>query len=826
MPHPISIQRLLFVSGFFLLFCKPLAAQDFLLSGKISAKKEVLAFATVMVKGSAHVTTSNGEGNYSLKLPAGDYDIVVQYIGYKKKTIHISLQSNTTLPVELEEESIALSEVIVKAGEDPAYPIMRAAIKKRKFYQEQVEAYSCKAYIKGLQKIKSVPKNIVGLLKLFGGEPSDTSDIKGVIYLSESESRYYYRRPEEKEIMFSSKVSGDNRSFSFNKISDMKLNFYNNLVEMGNLSSRPFISPLNENAFLFYRYYLQGSLLEEGKKIHKIKIVPKNSTDACFSGMIYIVDSTWRISSVDLQLTKDVRIQFVDTLQIRQLHAPVKGDSIWMPVALNFSFNFKAFGFTGGGYFNANLSDYDLAPVYEKRFFKDEVLVVQEGANQKDSAYWNLHRAIPLTDEERLDYIKKDSLIKIRDTDLYKDSTDHVTNKLRFRDFLLGYRFTKTKNNFTLNLPGLITNGIQYNTVEGLNVSYKFSADKLFEDKRQYNINGRVRYGFANQLWGGELGGGYLMDPKKRTVIGFKAKSIAEQYNRQEPLIPLVNSLYTLFMNENYMKLFRETGLDAFYSTEVTNGYFFTGTLRYMQRDALVNHSDLLFVDDLKKSFSSNNPLYSLNDAPAFTNNRAFTAEVNLLLRFRQKYYTLPDEKIITGSRFPRINIGYRKALPYLMATADYDLVFTTITDAVKLGVFGRLSYRFAGGYYLRNKAMGFMDYKHFAGNQTYIQTSDYLSAYRLLPYYTYSTNQWYIEAHGEHHFKGLILGRIPLIKKLKAQEVVGAHFLATDQLHQYYELNFGIERLWNVVRIDYVLGYGTAAKFKQGFTLSLDLSF
>ena len=118
------------------------------------------------------------------------------------------------------------------------------------------------------------------------------------------------------------------------------------------------------------------------------------------------------------------------------------------------------------------------------------------------------------------------------------------------------------------------------------------------------------------------------------------------------------------------------------------------------------------------------------------------------------------------------------------------------------------------------------MDYFHFAGNQTLIQTGDLLAAFRLLPYYTYSTQNWYTALHVEHHFKGLVLNRIPLLKKLNWREFVGVHMLKSNQLKNYYELNFGLERIWKVIRIDYVLGYGLGEKFRQGLTVSLSFTF
>jgi hypothetical protein len=811
---------------FFLFLNKLMISQNFILSGAIKDKDGALPFASILVKNSIYSTVSNINGQYTLKLPSGKYEVIYQYIGYAKKTETILLNDNKTLDVVLVPDGVSLKEVEIKAGEDPAYPIMRQALKKRRVYLNQLNAYTCRAYIKGLQKINAIPKNINSLIKLTGGDLSDTADIKGVVYLSESVSKYHYQKPaEEKEIMYSSKVSGDNKSFSFNKLSDMKINFYNNLIELGNLSDHPYTSPLNENAFLFYRYYLLGAIKGEGKTIHKIKVVPKHKTDPCFSGIIYIQDSTWRITGVNLTLTKETKIKFVDTLTIKQLHASVLGDSIWMPISLSFGFDFKAFGFKGNGYFNANISEYDLNPVYPKNFFKNEVLKVEDDANKKDSSYWENIRAVPLTQEEINDYREKDSIAKIRDTDKYKDSVDRKRNKLKPRDLLLGYDYNNTRKNFNITLPGLITDGIQYNTVEGLNLSYKFSINKSFEDLRHYSITGRSRYGFSNKLWGGEAGFNYFYDPKTFSNFGFKVKSIAEQYNQAEPISPLVNSFYTLFLNENFMKIFKESGVEGNYFTELANGVFFSSIVRYMQRDPLKNSSNFVWIDDKTKLFTSNDPTHPLTDDSLFSSNRAFTAEVTFTFRFKQKYYTLPDQKIIGRSKYPRLSVTYKRAIPILNTSADYDLLSGTLSEQVKLGLLGRLSYRLRGGAFLDTRKIYFTDFKYFLGNQTIFNTNDYLGSFRLLPYYSFSADRWYAEAHAEQHFQGFIINQVPLLKKLNIQEVIGGHFLASNKLKYYYEVNFGIEKIFRVIRFDYVLGYAPNSKFKQGFTLGLNLS-
>lgn len=108
-----------------------LVSQTFLLNGRIRSKEEALPFATVLVKGTSQAINSNAEGDYSLRLPPGNYEIIFQYIGYQRKTIHVSLYSDLVKNVTLEEETVSLSEIVIKAGEDPAYPILRAAIKKK-----------------------------------------------------------------------------------------------------------------------------------------------------------------------------------------------------------------------------------------------------------------------------------------------------------------------------------------------------------------------------------------------------------------------------------------------------------------------------------------------------------------------------------------------------------------------------------------------------------------------------------------------------------------------------------------------------------------------
>jgi hypothetical protein len=127
MKNPILFVFLVFISN-----CA--FAQSYLVTGKISDEKNhALSFSSVLVKGTTQGTNANADGFYSLKLQPGTYELIFQYVGYKKKIETIVVTNNTTKNVALSPESYELKEVVIKDGEDPAYAVIRQAIKKRKY---------------------------------------------------------------------------------------------------------------------------------------------------------------------------------------------------------------------------------------------------------------------------------------------------------------------------------------------------------------------------------------------------------------------------------------------------------------------------------------------------------------------------------------------------------------------------------------------------------------------------------------------------------------------------------------------------------------------
>lgn len=93
---------------------------DFVLSGKVTdaSDGEPLPFATVKIAGRGEGTQADGNGEWSLKLPAGSYTMTVSYIGYTPKSEKVTLNGPRSVSTALVPDGKALGEVTVTASEN------------------------------------------------------------------------------------------------------------------------------------------------------------------------------------------------------------------------------------------------------------------------------------------------------------------------------------------------------------------------------------------------------------------------------------------------------------------------------------------------------------------------------------------------------------------------------------------------------------------------------------------------------------------------------------------------------------------------------------
>ena len=791
------------------------------IKGTVSDTKDnPLPFVNIFIDNTYKGTTSNEEGVYELNITEPNtYTVVFQFLGYKtvKKTVTIE-----TFPFNLNavlaDEEISLNEVVVTAGENPANNIMRQAIAKRKENLEKIQSYKADFYSRGLLRIKDAPEKILGqdIGDLGGGLDSTRS---GVIYLSETISKLEFLRPDKlKEKIIASKISGDDNGFSFNNANDVDFDLYGNTVELGN----QIISPIANNAFGYYRYTLEGIFYDDrGHLINKIKATPRRKNDPVFEGFIYIIEDQWTIYAAELDLTgTQARIPAVDKITLTQNYAYSEQDKLWTKMSQNIDFKYGMFGIKGDGRYISVYSNYSINSGLTRKDFSKEIVSFADEANKKDSIFWTSLRPVPLTEEEITDYIKKDSIQIVKDSKVYKDSVDHVNNKFKIGNILGGYTYSNTYENWSAGITSPIE-AISFNTVQGWNGNVGGFYTKSFDDfKRYFSLNGNVNYGFSDDRLRGILSATYKFNNTNRPFLSVSGGIQATQFNASNPISKLENTVASLFFEDNYMKLYDRSFVEASFSQELFNGFRFYSTLSYERRKALFNTTEQVFYPESDDVYTSNNPLSeaAYGIAPFTTHN---IVKLNLAARinFGQEYLSYPDSKFnITKEKYPTVLVGYEKGLGATIDDYNFDQVKARVYQSFNVADKGRFSYNIRAGKFFNADDISFVDFQHFNGNQTHFsRNGNYTDVFNNLGYYNLSTNDSYLEMHAEHDFNGFIMSRIPLLKKLNFNLVVGAHALATPDNKPYQEYSIGLDNIgwgkWRFLRVDYVRSY------QSGFT-------
>ncbi|KIA92951.1 hypothetical protein OC25_14690 [Pedobacter kyungheensis] len=805
-----------------LLFCgltNIVFAQQFSVTGTVKdTNGQPVPFASVYLKNTTTGTSANVDGKYSIKLKNGQQTLSFRAVGYKQQDHIINLSDDISLNVTLTAESYTLENVNIRANaEDPAYAIIRKAIKERKTHLNEVKSFSCDVYIKGVQRLKGAPK------KFFGQDIQKVLELdtnrKGIIYLSESQSKFNFSRPNSiHEEMISSKVAGRNNAFSFNKASDLIINFYDNYLLENKLSARGFISPIADNALFYYKYKLLGESTENGELIHKIQVIPRRENDPVFRGIIYIIDNSWRIYNTDLFLTKNAGINFIDTLNINQQFTKVK--EVYMPTSINFQFAGNVLGFKIAGYYVGVYSNYNIDPKFSKNFFSGEILKVTEMVNKKDSAYWVNNRPIPLTEDEKINYIKKDSIAKLKESKKYLDSLEKENNKFGIGKLLLRGHSINDRYDKEYWYFDPVLRAIFYNTVEGFAIKYGVTYRKTFENRRSYSIRPELRYGFANKKLTGSLTGSYYYNPLKSASVGASFGNGIFDLNNLGSMTALGNSINSLFYEKNFPKFYEKSFANINTTRELATGLQGSVSVDYSRNKSLTNSSNFKFIDAKDREFTSNNPFNPAEEVPLFPTYNSFSATASLTYTIGQKYITRPDGKFYTESKYPKITVLYKKGFNNVLSSdIDYDFIKAEVfQERIGLGLLGYTSFLAGVGKFVNNKKMYYPDFKHFSGNISTIFPPN-IRKFQYLDFYQFSTNQQYFEAHLEHNFAGFFMNKIPLLRKAKLEEFIGGGYLSSPEKRNYKEFYFGIQRL--VLRASYGFAYDGGRKLTQGFRIS-----
>jgi len=830
-------------------------------------KEQPIPFSTIYIKELKRGTTSNINGEFEIKLPEGNYTLIIRNLGFKPATKKMPVNKKfVLLNVTLEEQIYQIKEVRISSkGEDPAYAIMRKAIGLAPYHLSQVKHYTAEVYLKGSIKIRKIPKIFKKAM-----EKEETNIRVGVTYVEESLNEIQFNAPDKYDQRVISFSTSFPENVDVNPMGFIKSSLYQPTIDMA-------ISPLAPNAFSHYKFRYEGVTFESDYSINKIKVIPRRKSQQLFSGYIYIVDDLWNIYSADL-----VQETFVGPYRIKQIYSPVE-EFVWLPVSHNievdasvigikinikFAGSVKYSGITINEQLKHSVAFREIEEKYtdtvayqtpkeqepskstrkienilnkeemttrdmiklarlskqesEKLKKKEEKTLeieekttyeIEKDADKKDSIYWTRIRPVPLTKDEIFGYKIRDSveLAVSGKPDESDTTTDGKKRKAKLLESLLGGKTFYSKDSaLTFHYNGLLgLNNVGFNTVDGWSFHQGFSMTKKFKSGRFYRISPTVGYAFNSKVIIWKIENQLSYAPLNRGKVFLEFGEGTNDFNSEYGMNPGLNTISSLYFRKNYIKLFEQTFLNLKNELDLANGVQLITHFNYSDRNHIENSTDFSFFYRETREYSDNlpdNPY--LSDYPLYDQKSvSFTLNINYTPQY---FYRVKNGvKTMVNSVYPTFRIIYTKGVKDIFqSSADFDYLEFGMDQTVDLGIFSELGWNVKTGRYLNQKHIHFPDFKHFNTQEIPVRFNGFQNAFMLLEYYRYSTPEYFIEAHLQYSTPFLVLKRLPFFSQRLWRENLYAGYLHLPDFNHYMELGYGLSDIFLVADAGIFFGF------------------
>ncbi|MCX7696708.1 MAG: DUF5686 and carboxypeptidase regulatory-like domain-containing protein [Bacteroidales bacterium] len=776
-----------------------------------------IPFANVMLKGTNVGAITDFDGDFRIETSVNADTLVVSYLGYKKKLVPIKMQFQE-ITIYLVPTDYMLKEVVILPGENPAIPILKKVLanKKRNSF-ERIRFYEVEVYNKLEVDINNInnEKKSPRLLKPFEWvlDYADTSLENGTVYLplfiSESVSKLYYRYfPRSKrEFIEAVKISGiENQSVSqFLGNMYQEINIYDNFIT---ILDKNFVSPIADVAQLYYKYYLVDSMYVDSIWCYKIMFKPRREQELTFSGTFWVATPSYAIKKVEMKISSEANINFINALFIQQHFTAIQDSSVWVPTREQVIVDFNLFQNNQkiiSGFFarkNTYYRNYVIGQPREDEFYLNPNKVIfLPDFMEKSSEYWDKIRPDTLSAREKQIYSMVDSLKK------------HPVFKFYYN---LVQTFSSGFYPLLYVEIGPYASLVSFNAIEGTRMRVGGRTSPNFSKKLR--LWAYSAYGTKDKDF--KYAGGFLYVFKKnpRRTLSFNYKHDYEQLGISPSGFREDFILATLFTRQSLSKL---TMVNQW---RLQNEYeWFPGfmtTFRFVNREI----------------FSLDNQPFSFLEG---TQENLTNSEITFVLRlaYKEKFLYNDFNRMSMGSTFPIIQFQYSRGVKDLFhGDFSYHKLQFSWNDWFNVGNLGWSKYIIEAG-----KIFGRLPYPFLfihPGNETYFLDE---TAFNMMNYFEFISDSW-ISFYYIHRFDGLFLNYFPLLKKLKWRELIWVKGLAGTMSQKnlsfssfptytytlskpYFEAGIGIENIFKFFRIDGVwrfsyLDHPRVSRFQPFFTV------
>jgi len=758
--------------------------------------KEPMSFIHIIFKGTKIGTTTDIDGKYSLESYYGTDSIMTSALGYFTTILPVKKDKTTQLDIYLKSNSLNLPDVVVFAENiDPAEYLFKAIIKNKDANnKEKLDCYEYEVYNKVEFDLNNIDEKFMNrkVLKPVNFIFSNLDSTNGKPYLpvllTESISEYFYRkRPKTtKEHIKATKITGvENESIS-TVMGDMyqNINIYENFV---NIFSRNFVSPVSDRGWFYYKYTITDTILIGNKWCFRMDYEPRRKQEPTFTGHFWVNDTTYAITSVKAAVADDANINFIQYFEFEQDFVQVEKE-VWMTSRDYLMIDFKIMDSDKQmGMYGRKTTSYKNHIVNKPRegsfYSGPENIIVADGASTKSDTFWTGARHDTLSKNEMMIESMIDTLKNVPQVMTFVNTVSMLIG---------GYKVIGPVE------WGPIFSTYSWNRWEGNRFRLGGRTSNAFSKWIELNAYGA--YGLKDQAW--KYGGGFraMISKDPRQMISFNYKNDIEMLGQNNNLFRRDNPLAAILRRNAPDKLVKFEEYKGIYEYEWFEG---------LNTKIIFKHRSIQPVTFNYQSVTDSGDSVGVSNITS--------SEISFMLRYAkdEKYLKGEFERISLGTKKPEIRLLYTYGVKGLFdSDYEYHKIGFNITQWFNVGTLGWMRYYIDAGKYFGTLPYPLLEV--FPGNQTFYLDPQ---AFNTMNYFEFVADQ-YITGIATHHFQGLFLNHIPLLRKLKWREVAtfkacwgnisekneNEIIIPSDMRPlrlPYMEASVGIENIFKCFRVD-----------------------
>jgi hypothetical protein len=782
------------------------------ISGVISdSNGEPLPFASIYIKNSTYGVSSNAFGEYFIELEDGQYTIVYSYIGFQnfEKTIKLKDHSQKIDIQLLAEDQNLIEYEVVSNTKNKALEIINEVKKNKKKFIHR--SNSSIEYLKNTIEKRQYKLKRKDTIEIWQLDTSEQINFKNdVLKFIESYGRLYrinqnnnfrdYKayhdfadtKEEQDFVLIQSfedfgeynitpKYEANDDYEILNNLSEIEFNLFLNNINVS-ISNKPIISPLAPGSRTYYKYdYLGFIPTEDSNKIFKIKITPRFNNEPLLKGILFVKDSSFNIESFELKLSGPIQSEFkIENFHVIQNYQQLGNQNLLKRKIIDYSIKediHKILGNTVAIY-----DDFKFKEKVPEYFKKNQIKYFADSSFSKNNEQWNEFRPLDLKENE-IEYVRyTDSLRQYYQSEEYALKQDSGYNEITWAKLLWeGIGRKNRYKGYSFYVWPVIS---QFNIlgVGGYRHNLGFNYNQNISDQYKISTQNRIDYGVANKDFKGSTNISIISNKKKYKQLTL---AIGDEYK----VINRFPSIITAFSRSNYV---RSQQLETAYRTEILNGLYSEWKISYCFQTP---------IDNLDLSTDWFSPLDSAASLAPVRFNPYTKLESRIQITWLpfQKYYYKKNKKIVLGTKFPTVNIIYRKGVPKLFQSeVNFDYLEVGVNDEFSVPHLGKSKWNVQLGSFLNKENLRVIEWKYFRGSDRGFFSNPLTSLQLLGP--TLLTQNSFFRANYVHSFDGNILNKIPIINRLGLQLSGGAaSLIIPDVGYQHLEVFLGISRPFKI---------------------------